>query len=357
MAEQRKILHVDMDAFFASVEQRDNLELRGKPIVVGGRPETRGAVAAASYEARKFGIYSAMPSRVAILKCQNLIFVPPRMDVYRQVSRQIAEVFYRYTDLVEPISLDEAYLDVTETKVGEPSAILTARAIKSEIFKTTELTASAGVSVNKFLAKMASGLNKPDGLSLIHPDQAIAFMEQLPIEKFHGIGRATATRMHQLGIRTGADLKHHSEAELVEYFGKVGRHYYAIARGIDERPVNPNRIRKSVGAERSFFPDLSDRARMVAELESVTGIVEQRLEGKQGHTVTLKIKYADYQQLTRSRTLKQPIGTASNIFPLVKELFEATVEDGREVRLLGISIASFAASQAETESLQLCLTL
>lgn len=347
MAEYRKILHVDMDAFFASVEQRDNPSLRGKPIVVGGRPETRGAIAAASYEARKFGIHSAMPSRVAATKCKDLIFVPGRFEVYRQVSQQIREVFLSVTELVEPASLDEAYLDVTANKIGEPSAIAIAKQIKQQILEATQLTASAGVSCNKFLAKMASGLNKPDGLSLIHPREAEAFVAQLPIERFHGIGPATTRKMHDLGIQSGADLRERTEQELVEHFGKVGHHYYAIARGIDERPVNPNRIRKSLGAEKSFYPDLSDREVVFEKLRAVCNEVEHRLleQGKSGHTVTLKLKYADYELITRSRTLTKYVATSNELFAIAAELLHHNLDSDKEVRLLGITVSGFAKAE------------
>jgi DNA polymerase IV len=353
----RKILHVDMDAFFASVEQRDNPELRGKPIVVGGRPEQRGAVAAASYEARKYGIHSAMPSRVAVQKCKHLIFVQGRFDAYRQVSRQIHAVFARFTDLIEPVSLDEAYLDVTENKIDEPSAQAIARQIKQQILAETQLTASAGVSYNKFLAKMASGLDKPDGLSLIHPRDADVFISQLAIEKFHGIGPATAAKMHELGIQSGTDLKERSEAELVKHFGKVGRHYYSIARGIDTREVNPNRIRKSIGAEKSFFPDLSDRVKITNELRAICDQVEHRLSAhnQSGHTLTLKIKYADYHQITRSRTISDRITGVDVIYEIARELLEQNLEPDRDVRLLGVAIAGLEGEENPGNPLQMSL--
>jgi DNA polymerase-4 len=338
----RKIIHVDMDAFYASVEQRDFPQYRGKPVVVGGRPEKRGAVAAASYEARQYGIHSAMPSRVAQQRCKDLIFVSPRFDVYRQVSQQIRAIFHQYTDLVEPLALDEAYLDVTENELGEPSATLLAQRIKQDIYDTTQLTASAGVSVNKFLAKIASGLNKPDGLTLIRPEQVAAFVESLPIEKFHGIGQVTAGKMRDLGIHTGADLKQWSEPDLVSRFGKVGHFYYGVARGIDHRPVNPNRIRKSIGAERSYSPDLRTLETMVAELEQVADKVIARLKEnrRRGHTLTLKVKYADYRQITRSRTFMDPIGPDAPILEWAKELLLTHVERDKPVRLLGITISN-----------------
>lgn len=252
-----KINHIDMDAFYASVEQRDNPKYRGKPLAVGASPRQRGVVAAASYEARKFGIHSAMPSKSAIAKCPNLIFVRPRFEVYRAISAQIHDVFRRYTDIIEPVALDEAYLDVTENKQGLPYASTVTRHIRDDIFQETNLTASAGVSVNKFLAKIASGTNKPNGMTVILPEEAEAFVESLPIEKFHGIGKVTAAKMHGLGIQTGADLKERSLEFLVHSFGKVGHYYYNIARAKDNRAVEANRIRKSIGAEnhRGLIPN------------------------------------------------------------------------------------------------------
>lgn len=346
----RKIIHVDMDAFFASVEQRDHPDLRGKPVVVGGGPDKRGAIAAASYEARQYGIHSAMPSRKAAQLCKDLIFVSPQMDKYKAISRQIREIFRHYTDLVEPVAFDEAYLDVTNCQTQYPSATAIARAIKQEIFDTTQLTSSAGLSVNKFLAKMATGLNKPDGLSLIHPEQAEAFVRGLPIEKFHGIGKATARKMHTLGIQTGEDLLHWSEDQLVGTFGKVGRYFYHIARGNDSRPVNPNRIRKSVGAERSFDPDISDRDTLLIQLQKIATHVDQRLQtaGKKGHTLTLKLKYGNYQQITRSRTIAEFYDTAEQIYPAAQELFDLNWEPGKPIRLLGIAIAGFPTNQAKS---------
>ncbi|WP_366918482.1 DNA polymerase IV [Acaryochloris sp. IP29b_bin.148] len=341
----RKILHVDMDAFFASVEQRDNPRLKGKPVVVGGRPEQRGAIAAASYEARQFGVFSAMPSRVAVSKCKDLIFVKPRFAVYREVSGQIREIFRQFTDLVEPVSLDEAYLDVTLNKLHIASAMEIAKKIKRLIRQETHLTASAGVSTNKFLAKMASGLNKPDGLTLIAPHQAEAFVQQLPIEKFHGVGKVTTTKMHQLGIKVGADLLQWPEQALVSKFGKVGHYYYGIARAKDERQVNPNRIRKSIGAERSFYEDLSGHQRLMEELENIAIMVHQRLAENQhsGHTLTLKIKYANYQQITRSQTTHDVLQGVDEIFDLGKELLLTHVDEQQSVRLLGLTISNLEA--------------
>ncbi len=343
MVDHRKILHVDMDAFYASIEQRDHPEYRDKPVVVGGRPEQRGAVAAASYEARRYGIHSAMPSRIAVQRCPHLIFAPPRFDVYRAVSAQIRAIFRDYTELVEPLSLDEAYLDVT----GCESAIATAKAIKQRITQTTQLTASAGVSINKFLAKMASDVNKPDGLYVILPEDAMAFIATLPIEKFHGIGPATARKMKQLGIATGADLQRWSETDLVAQFGKVGHHYFRVANAQDNRQVNPNRIRKSVGAERSFAEDLQSLEAMTQALATIVDEVEARLlkAKKMGYTLTLKIKYANYRQITRSRTVDVPIQRATEMGPLAQALLEHHLDAQPQVRLLGVAISSLVSAE------------
>jgi len=355
----RKIIHVDMDAFYASVEQRDEPAYRGKPIVVGGTPEQRGAVAAASYEARKFGIHSALPARVARQRCPHVIFVTPRFDVYREVSQQVRAIFARYTDLIEPLSLDEAYLDVTENLVGERSAIAIAQAIRRDIHQTTQLTASAGVSVNKFLAKVASGMDKPDGLYVIRPEQAAAFVETLPIEKFHGIGQVTARKMRELGITTGADLKQWSEADLMQKFGKVGRFYYRVARGQDERPVNPNRIRKSIGAEKSFAPDLDTRSQMEAALTQIAQRVGQRVQEQRrgGYTLTLKVKYSDYRQVTRSHTQSHPLRAPDDIGTLGRSMLHEHVEAHEKVRLLGLALSNLEPLPSEGQFIQLALDL
>jgi len=358
----RKIIHIDMDAFYASVEQRDHAAYRGKPIVVGGRPEQRGAVAAASYEARKYGIRSAMPSRVAHQRCPHLIFVKPRFEVYREVSQQIREIFFQYTDLVEPLSLDEAYLDVTENKQGIASAVAIAREIKQAIRTETQLTASAGVSINKFLAKIASDLDKPDGLHLIQPQEAAAFVETLPIEKFYGIGAATAAKMNALGIHTGADLKTWTKDALVNRFGRIGHYYYRAARGQDDRPVNPNRIRKSVGAEKSFATDLTQLEDMQAALKAIATSVENRLKRHQrcGHTLTLKVKYADYQQITRSHTGTDLLKDAADIYSLASKLLIDHCDRQKKVRLLGITISNLVStdsSSGKVEYVQLCLNI
>lgn len=345
-----------MDAFYASVEQRDNPGYRGKPLVVGGSPNQRGVVAAASYEARKFGIHSAMPSVTAFAKCPGLIFVRPRFDVYRDISTSIHAIFKRYTDLVEGVALDEAYLDVTENKQNINYASTIARHIKTAIVQETQLTATAGVSINKFLAKMASGQNKPNGLTVILPEQAIAFVEQLAIEKFHGIGEVTAAKMHSLGIHTGADLKQRSLLELTHQFGKAGNYYYKIARAEDDRPVEANRVRKSIGAETSFALDLSDRSEMLQEIEQIALSCGQRLEQHEtrGRTLTLKVKFSDYHQITRSKTTLLPISELDTIFELAKALFESIDLENRSIRLLGISLSNLDNAK-QTQVVQLPL--
>lgn len=343
-SKQRKIIHVDMDAFYASIEQRDNPEFRGKPLVVGGSPEGRGGVvAAASYEARKFGIRSAMPSRQAIKRCPHLIFVYPRFAVYKEVSTQIHEIFHRYTDLIEPLSLDEAYLDVTTDKQQIGSAIEIATQIKNAIKTELQLTASAGVSINKFVAKIASDINKPDGLKFIGPSSVEAFMESLPIEKFYGVGKVTAARMKAMGLHTGADLKKWPEASLISSFGKAGRFYYKIVRGIDDRMVQPFRETKSLAAEDTFAYDLTTLDEMEYELNKIAAVVYQRLERRQlkGRTLTLKIKYSDFKIITRSKSFLTPLDDVFTIAAIAKELMNAVFEEGCKVRLLGISISNF----------------
>ena len=359
MSELRKIIHVDMDAFYASVEQRDFPRYRGKPVVVGGRPEQRGAVAAASYEARKYGIHSAMPSRIARQRCPHLIFVRPRFEVYRAISEQIRDIFYQYTDLVEPLSLDEAYLDVTQNKLGIASATESAQAIKQAILEKTHLTASAGVSVNKFLAKIASGRNKPNGLCLIAPEQVEEFIAALPIEKFYGVGSVTAQKMKALGIHNGADLRQWPEERLVERFGKAGGYYYRVARGQDSRPVNPNRIRKSIGAERSFSEDLEGLEPMVAALETIAAEVAKRMKRHQryGYTLTLKVKYANYQQITRAQTVDYLLREQDVLFKLAVALLKDHLDFSRKVRLLGITVSNLAEGETISGDRQLCLNL
>ena len=357
MANQtRKIIHVDMDAFYASVEQRDNPEYRGKPLAVGASPRQRGVVAAASYEARQFGIHSAMPSRSAIAKCPNLIFVKPRFEVYRAVSIQIHDVFKRYTDIVEPVALDEAYLDVTENKRGLPYASNVAQHIRREIFQATNLTASAGISINKFLAKIASGENKPNGMTVILPEDAEAFVESLPIEKFHGIGRVTAAKMKSLGIRTGADLKKCDRYSLVKSFGKVGNYYYNIARAKDNRAVEANRIRKSIGAESSFAENLTDEETILIKLKQIAQTLYERIDRHQasGRTLTLKVKFSDYRQITRSRTFDNCINSPDTIVAEAVKLFEVIKLEDRSIRLLGISLSNLD-NQKKSQIVQLSL--
>ena len=343
MANQtRKIIHIDMDAFYASVEQRDNSAYQGKPLAVGATPRQRGVVCAASYEARKFGIHSAMPSKLAVAKCPNLIFVKPRFEVYRSVSSQIHNILRRYTDIIEPVALDEAYLDVTENKLGLLYASTVARHMRQEIHQATRLTASAGVSINKFLAKIASDLNKPNGMTVILPKDAETFVEQLAIEKFHGIGKVTAAKMHSLGIHNGLDLKKCDRLFLTRQFGKVGNYYYNIARGKDKRQVEANRVRKSIGAENSFAENLRDRTTITLQLKQIATILAERIDRHQaaGRTLTLKIKFADYQQITRSRTFDRSIKDRDTIFSQALKLLEAVRLQDKTVRLLGISLSN-----------------
>ncbi|MBD0259662.1 MAG: DNA polymerase IV [Cytophagales bacterium] len=336
----RKIIHIDMDAFYASVEQRDNPALRGKPLAVGGSRE-RGVVAAASYEARTFGVRSAMSSRKAYQLCPGLLFVKPRFEVYKAVSRQIRDIFLQYTDLVEPLSLDEAYLDVTANKPNLASARQIAERIKAQIRAETGLTASAGVAINKFIAKMASDYRKPDGLTVVTPAQAEAFVAALPIDKFYGVGKVTAAKMHGLGIHSGADLREWAEPELVRLFGKAGHFYFHIARGIDLRPVEPDRIRKSVGAETTFDTDLTDPDDVREALGAIAQDVFARLErqGNFGRTLTLKVKFNDFTQITRSRTVTFLLNSLSSLQDLSGHL-TAEVDWSKPVRLLGLSVSS-----------------
>jgi DNA polymerase IV len=346
----RKIIHIDMDAFYASVEQRDNPELRGKPVAVGGS-QARGVVAAASYEARKFGVHSAMPSITAKRKCPELIFVKPRFDAYKAISLQIREIFAEYTSAIEPLSLDEAYLDVTENLKGMGSATQIAAEIRKRIRTETNLTASAGVSYNKFLAKLASDHRKPDGLFVITPEMGPAFVETLPVRKFHGVGPATAKKMQQLGIRTGLDLRAPTLAFLQQHFGKVGPYYYWAARGIDERPVRADRVRKSVGAENTFPTDLVVYEAAREALQEIIDKVWEYCErsGVSGRTVTLKVKFANFQQITRGRTSPVPISTRSDLEQLGNALLEPLFPVTRGIRLLGISLSSLAGSETEPE--------
>lgn len=340
--EIRKIIHIDMDAFYASVEQRDFPEYRGKPLIVGGSPEGRGVVAAASYEVRKFGVHSAMPAAQAVRLCPQAIFVKPRFDVYRKVSEQIREIFFEYTNLVEPLSLDEAYLDVTENHINLPSATLIAKKIRERIKEKTNLTASAGVAHNKFLAKVASDLDKPDGLAVILPEDAEEFLEKLEIGAFHGIGEATESRMKSLGIHTGKDLKEWSEIELVNEFGKTGRHYYRIVRGIDKREVKTHRIRKSIGKERTFTEDIDDINWIQNFLGELAAKISERMKQKNaaGKTVTIKVRYDDFETITRSTSFSHYIDGAEDIAGTAISLLEETEVGERKVRLLGITMSN-----------------
>jgi DNA polymerase-4 len=340
----RKIIHIDMDAFYASVEQRDNPEYRGKPLIVGGSPEGRGGVvAAASYEVRKFGVRSAMPSKKAKQLCPHAIFVYPRFAAYKEVSLKIREIFHRYTDLIEPLSLDEAYLDVTEDKLGIGSAIEIAKEIKKAIREELNLTASAGVSSSKFVAKIASDIQKPDGLTFIGPSKIEAFMEALPVEKFFGVGKVTADKMKRMHIFTGADLKKLTEEELVKHFGKVGHFYFKIVRGIDNRIVQADRETKSVGAEDTFSYDLQEIEEMNIELAKIAKLVHDRLERYhlQGRTITLKIKYHDFKQITRNQSFTIPVNDYDTIINTAKSLLLKTEPENKKIRLLGISLSNF----------------
>lgn len=349
----RKIIHIDMDAFYASVEQMDNPELKGKPLAVGGS-EVRGVVSAASYEARKFGVRSAMSGVQAKRNCPDLIFVRPRFDRYKEISKKVRKIFHEYTDLVEPLSLDEAYLDVTQNKKGNPSATLIAQEIRQRIFEEVGLTASAGISVNKFVAKIASDYNKPNGQKTVNPEEVEAFLENLDIKKFYGIGKVTTDRMYHLGIFTGKDLKAKSAEFLEEHFSKSGLHFYNIVRGIHNSSVKPNRIAKSVAAEHTFFENLTSEIFMVEKLERIASELENRLKKHtiSGKTVTLKIKYSDFTTQTRSKTLPYFISDKGLILETAKELlFQERMKES--VRLLGISLNNLNTEIKKTIVVQL----
>ncbi len=353
----RKVIHIDMDAFYASVEQRDNPELRGKPVAVGGARE-RGVVAAASYEARKFGVHSAMASVTARRKCPELIFVKPRFDVYKAVSQQIRAIFLDYTALVEPLSLDEAYLDVTENFKGMNSATEIAKEIRARILEATGLTASAGVSYNKFLAKLASDYNKPNGQFVVTPKIGPAFIESLPVRKFHGVGPATAARMQALGIETGADLRAKPLDFLNRHFGSSGEWYYWISRGVDRRSVKPDRERKSVGAETTFFDDLSEVQAARDGLSPLIDKVWRHCEANElrGRTVTLKVKFSDFRQVTRSRTERGGVTSCEDVRRLCFDLLDGVFPVSKAIRLLGVTLSSFDEA-AEDDQVQLSLAL
>lgn len=340
MENVRKIIHIDMDSFFAAVEQRDNPKLRGKPIAVGHDGE-RGVVATASYEARKFGVRSAMASLRAKRLCPELIFVPSRMEVYKEVSEQIHDIFHEYTDRIEPISLDEAFLDVTHNKPGIELAVDIAVEIKRKIRERLHLVASAGISYNKFLSKIASDWRKPDGLCTIHPDQAEEFIARLNVEKFWGVGPVTAKKMHRLGIHTGAQLKEWSLEGLTQKFGKAGIVYYNFARGIDNRPVETSRVRKSIGCEHTLEKDLSNRMSIIIELYHVAEELIERLHRKafKGYTLTLKIKFHDFRQITRSVTSAKPLYHMKDILPLSKELLAQVDYVSHPIRLIGLAVS------------------
>jgi DNA polymerase-4 len=347
----RKIIHVDMDAFYASVEQRDDPSLRGKPVAVG-YPEKRGVVAAASYEARQFGVRSALPSTTALRKCPELIFKPPRFEVYKAVSRQIHAIFADYTPLIEPLSLDEAYLDVTDNLRGIPTASATAKEIRARILEETGLTALAGISYNKFIAKLASDFRKPNGQYVVPPEQGEAFVEALQVTKFYGVGPVTAAKMHKLGIQTGADMKRQSLAFLQAHFGKSGPWYYDIARGRDERPVRPDRERKSSGSETTFATDLTDpeaiEAGVLAMADDVWAWCEKT--GGRGRTVTVKIKWSDFQQSTRSRSLGGPVESRAVLHEASLALIRSVYPVLKGIRLVGVTLSNFVSDEPRLEN-------
>jgi DNA polymerase IV len=337
----RAILHLDLDAFYASIEQRDHPEYRGKPVIVGGSPDRRGVVATASYEARQYGVHSAMPSRTAQRLCPEAIFLPARFEVYRSVSQQIMAIFRQQTTLVEPLSLDEAYLDVTDAVQTLEKAIRLAREIKRQIWEQTQLTASAGISYCKFLAKIASDAHKPDGLTVIPPEEASAFLEALPIEKFFGVGKVTAAKLRELGIQTGADLKHLGEERLRNLFGKHGGQLYRYACGVDDRPVEPVRERKSVGKEVTLEHDIRDRSEMERILETLSLQVERRLAelGIAGKTLTLKVRWSTFELVTRAASRPQGFQAAQEMLPVLRTLLSGLAENKRAVRLLGVIVS------------------
>jgi DNA polymerase-4 len=347
----RKIIHVDMDAFFASVEQRDNPELKGKPVAVGGS-SGRGVVAAASYEAREFGVKSAMPSITAKRLCPDLIFCKGRFDAYREVSGQIREIFHRYTPHVEPLSLDEAYLDVTDDIRGIGSATRIAELIRAQIREETQLTASAGVSYNKFLAKLASDQNKPDGLCVIRPGQGAAFVAGLPVRRFHGVGPRGAEKMTRFGIKTGADLAAKDIDWLRQHFGSFAEYLFRAARGIDLRPVRANRVRKSIGGERTFHDDVSSGHALRDRLEEIIDIVWERIAEKdtRGRTVTLKLKFTDFQLMTRAKSLPHPIGNKAEFAGVARAILNETLPLPMPVRLMGLTLSGLE-GEAEDERL------
>lgn len=352
---QRKIIHIDMDAFFASVEQRDQPKLQGKPVIVGGQPNSRGVVAACSYEARKFGIHSAMPCSRAVKLCPDAIFVPPRFDAYKAVSKIIHEIFWHYASDVEPLSLDEAYLDVSHSSEFEGSATRIAEAIKKDIQAETQLIASAGVSYNKFLAKVASDMDKPDGLYVIRPEQGETFISALPIGDFYGVGPATETKMNRLGVKTGLDLRTKSRFELAKHFGKSADYFYQIARGIDNRPVRSTRVRKSLGKETTFKEDVYDKTVLLEQLITLAEKVFQQLETQQfvTKTVTLKIKYASFKSITRSYSDTKSFIQLTHIPTIFTELLSRTDAGQQGIRLVGITTSNLLKANSKEQKDQL----
>lgn len=355
MDKKRKIIHIDMDAFYASVEQRDNPEFRGRPLVVGGRPEGRGVVAACSYEARKFGIHSAMPCSRAARLCPSLIFTKPQLDRYREVSRQIMTIFRQYTDIIEPLSLDEAFLDVTANFLDEPSATIIANQIRKDIHRQLQLTCSAGVSFNKFIAKVASDVNKPDGITVIPPEAALQFISNLPIGRFFGVGKVTEKKMFKLGIRKGADLLKYNEDALTFHFGKAGVFLYNIVKGNDDRPVEPRRERKSIGSETTLSRDTNDLLEIKSILSTVADKVGAALLKKKcgGNTLTLKIKYHDFVTISRSHTTNSPIYSSADIQNILPRLLVSCNAGEKKVRLLGLSVSKLVEENSGPKQLLL----
>ena len=338
----RKIIHIDMDAFFAAVEQRDNPNYRNKPIIVGGKPDTRGVVATCSYEARKYGVHSAMPSSRAYRLCPHAIFVKPKFAAYQEASEHIQKIFHEYTDLVEPLSLDEAYLDVTDSTLFQGSATRLAKAIKQQILSETDLVASAGISYNKFFAKIASDKDKPDGLYLITPEQGFDFVAQLPIGQFHGVGKATEQKMHALGIQIGKDLRQFSLPTLQQHFGKAALFFYQIAQGIDDRKVNPHRVRKSIGTETTYAKDLQEPAEIYQQLSQLFTKALLKVQAKKlyARTLTVKVKYHDFKQITRSLSFKQPIKAAHFNEMVFRKFLQKEAIGENKVRLLGVTLSA-----------------
>lgn len=346
----RKIIHIDMDAFYASVEQLDHPELKGKPVAVGGNAE-RGVIAAASYEARKFGVKSAMSSKLAAKLCPDLIFVRPNFQRYKEISKQIHQIFHRYTDLIEPLALDEAYLDVTENKIGLRSATFIAQSIKTDILSELKLVASAGVSYNKFLAKLASDQDKPNGLYVIKPEDANQYIATLPIERFFGVGKVLADKIHELQIFRGKDLLAYSEEQLYQYFGKMGVYLYSICRGIDNRPVVANRERKSLGAENTFHTDIFDNTNFKNFAQNCIDTLWKRYQSytKQGRTLTIKVKYNDFTQITRSHTELKELKTKKQIEHIANQLIELILPLDKPVRLIGFQISGFQEERGDVQ--------